>query len=134
VKDNVLLPRARLEALWSTCSDLARDRRALLERISDQMEELRAQRQLLNEQRIAIRSTGLVRGNGRGHNLEERYGLTARELEVAMLLALGRSNAAIASELGISPHTARHHTQRVLAKVSVHSRAEAGARLRVDTR
>jgi DNA-binding CsgD family transcriptional regulator len=32
--------------------------------------------------------------------------------------------------LGISAHTARHHTQRVLAKLKVHSRAEAGAKLR----
>ena len=34
------------------------------------------------------------------------------------------------SRLGISPHTARHHTQRVLDKLGVHSRAAAGARLR----
>jgi DNA-binding CsgD family transcriptional regulator len=59
-----------------------------------------------------------------------RFGLTGRELEVAHLLAEGRSNAAIARTLSISPHTARHHTQRVLGKLGVHSRAEAGARLR----
>ena len=47
-----------------------------------------------------------------------------------MLLAQGRSNVAIAKTLGISTHTARHHTQRVLAKMRVHSRAEAGAKLR----
>jgi DNA-binding NarL/FixJ family response regulator len=58
------------------------------------------------------------------------YGLTEREIEVARLLAEGRRNTAIAGALGISPHTARHHTQRVLAKLGVHSRAEAGARLR----
>ena len=58
------------------------------------------------------------------------YGLTEREIEVAKLLAEGRRNTAIAGTLGISPHTARHHTQRVLAKLGVHSRAEAGARLR----
>ena len=56
-----------------------------------------------------------------------QFGLTARETEVAMLLAQGRSNVAIAKTLGISTHTARHHTQRVLAKMKVHSRAEAGA-------
>lgn len=58
------------------------------------------------------------------------YGLTERESDVARLLAEGRRNWAIATELGISPHTARHHTQRVLAKLGVHSRAEAVARLR----
>lgn len=62
--------------------------------------------------------------------LRARFGLTPRELEVARLLAEGRRNSAIAQALGISPHTARHHTQHVLAKLGAHSRAEAGARLR----
>jgi DNA-binding CsgD family transcriptional regulator len=59
-----------------------------------------------------------------------QFGLTARETEVAMLLAKGRSNVSIAKTLGISTHTARHHTQRVLVKLRVHSRAEAGAKVR----
>lgn len=67
---------------------------------------------------------------GSGKGITELYGLTPRESEVALLLAHGRSNAAIAAELGISTHTARHHTQRVLAKLEVRSRAEAGALLR----
>jgi hypothetical protein len=29
-------------------------------------------------------------------------------------------------------HTARHHTQRILSKLEVHSRGEAGAKLRGD--
>jgi DNA-binding CsgD family transcriptional regulator len=78
-----------------------------------------------------------VRTNGRGPhpapaaiNLHVEYGMTPREIEVALLLAEGCSNRTIAHRLGISPHTARHHTQRVLVKLGVHSRAEAGARLR----
>jgi DNA-binding CsgD family transcriptional regulator len=62
--------------------------------------------------------------------LQDEYGLTPREVEVALLLSQGLSNSALARQLGISPHTARHHTQRVLGKLGVHSRAEAGARLR----
>jgi DNA-binding CsgD family transcriptional regulator len=55
--------------------------------------------------------------------------LTAREAEVARLLALGRSNGAIAAALGISAHTARHHTESVMAKLGVRSRAAVAARL-----
>jgi DNA-binding CsgD family transcriptional regulator len=62
--------------------------------------------------------------------LQDEYGMTPREVEVALLLSQGLSNSALARQLGISPHTARHHTQRVLGKLGVHSRAEAGARLR----
>jgi DNA-binding CsgD family transcriptional regulator len=62
--------------------------------------------------------------------LRDQYGMTPREIEVAALLAQGLSNIGVAGRLRISPHTARHHTQRVLAKLGVHSRAEAAARLR----
>ena len=62
--------------------------------------------------------------------LQHEYGMTPREVEVALLLSEGLSNSALARRLVISPHTARHHTQRVLGKLGVHSRAEVGARLR----
>ena len=55
--------------------------------------------------------------------LRARYDLTPREIEVARFLADGASNAAIANALGISPATARHHTEAVLAKLGVSSRA-----------
>jgi len=57
--------------------------------------------------------------------LMKRFAMTAREAAVAALLARGASNATIASELRISKHTARHHTENVLAKLNVHTRAEA---------
>ena len=56
--------------------------------------------------------------------LIKRFGMTGREADVALLLARGARNVAIASELHISPHTARHHTENVLAKLGVHARAE----------
>jgi DNA-binding CsgD family transcriptional regulator len=52
------------------------------------------------------------------------FGLTHRELEVAQLLRLRRSNTELASTLGISEHTARHHTENVLAKLGLHSRMQ----------
>lgn len=70
--------------------------------------------------------------------LRVAYGLTRREINVAGLLAHGRSNSEIADELCISEATARHHTARVLGKVAARSRAEAaavllGSRSRVES-
>lgn len=56
--------------------------------------------------------------------LAEDYGLTARETEVARLLLRGWTNAAMSRALGISESTARHHTEHVIAKLGVRSRAE----------
>lgn len=64
--------------------------------------------------------------------LRERYGLTPRQAEVAVLLARGRSNREIADRLTISPHTARHHAQRVLEKTGVDSRKALGMYLLGD--
>lgn len=61
--------------------------------------------------------------------LREQFGLTSKEVEVALFLARGKSNAAIAKELTISPHTVRRHTERVLDKMNLHSRSAVGARL-----
>jgi two-component system, NarL family, nitrate/nitrite response regulator NarL len=53
--------------------------------------------------------------------------LTTRELEVLRLLAEGMRQKMIARELVISPKTVGTHIQRILAKLGVHSRAEAVA-------
>ena len=55
--------------------------------------------------------------------LRARFALTAREVEVTRLLALGRSAREVASTLGLSYYTARHHVEHVLAKLGVRSRA-----------
>jgi DNA-binding CsgD family transcriptional regulator len=60
----------------------------------------------------------------------EEFGLTPRQWDVARLLARGISNADIAATLGISPHTARRHTERVLRKLEVNSRAQVAAKVR----
>ena len=54
-------------------------------------------------------------------------GLTARERQVVLLLAHGKSQDDIAAELVISPKTVATHIQRALAKLGVHSRAQAVA-------
>ena len=53
--------------------------------------------------------------------------LTPREREVLGLLAEGLDTGAIAETLYISPKTVGTHVQRILAKLDMHSRAEAVA-------
>jgi DNA-binding NarL/FixJ family response regulator len=53
--------------------------------------------------------------------------LTPRELEILTLLAQGLRTEAISGRLHISPKTVSTHVQRILAKLGVHSRAEAVA-------
>lgn len=62
-------------------------------------------------------------------SLQDRFGLTPREAEVALLLAKRMSSKEISQRLGISVHTARRHTERILAKLGVRSRNEVRERL-----
>jgi len=50
--------------------------------------------------------------------------LSAREQEVARLLALGQANKEVARELGISEHTVHVHRQHVMEKTGTGSAAE----------
>ncbi|TCM40350.1 response regulator transcription factor [Kribbella sp. VKM Ac-2568] len=56
--------------------------------------------------------------------------LTSREREVLALVAAGRSNAQIASELFLSPKTVRNNVSNIFAKLHVADRAEAIIRAR----
>lgn len=60
----------------------------------------------------------------RAHQLAEHHRLTAREAEVGLLLARGRSAAYIADSLGISPHTVRGYIKDAYTKLGVHSKQE----------
>jgi DNA-binding NarL/FixJ family response regulator len=119
----------RLFDLLTSLSTLRRDGQVLVNQIRGSINEMRELRSQLRTQQSAS-SQGLNGAEKRGDILRRHYGLTRREAQVAVLLAQGRSNSAIAKELRISAHTARHHTQRVLSKLEVHSRGEAGAKIR----
>jgi DNA-binding CsgD family transcriptional regulator len=56
-------------------------------------------------------------------------GLSAREREVADLVAEGATNAEIATRLFLSRKTVEHHVSNALAKLRLHSRAELAARV-----
>jgi DNA-binding CsgD family transcriptional regulator len=58
--------------------------------------------------------------------LRERHGLTASEVAVLQALALGLSNTEVAEYLCISTETVKTHVRRVLAKLGLQSRLQAG--------
>jgi len=117
--------------LLTTFRELREQGRTVMARLRESMYEMQAQRDRLRRERNGrtLPEQTAARAAAASH-LQIEYGMTPREIEVAMLIAEGCSNSVVAQRLGISPHTARHHTQRVLGKLGVHSRAEAGARLR----
>jgi DNA-binding CsgD family transcriptional regulator len=55
------------------------------------------------------------------------YGITPRELDVLTLLSFGLGNVEISRILVISPRTAIHHVENIMAKLGVNSRAACGA-------
>src|SRR5919108_1208323 len=113
----------RLGQVLSTFTTLRDDGKELLAQIHRSLLEMRQLRQQIRNQKLRIRSRSHEGGvAGRVAQLQKALGFTAREAQVAVLLSKGRSNLAIAKALGISTHTARHHTQRVLTKLRVHSR------------
>ncbi len=58
-----------------------------------------------------------------------RFGLTAQQARVALLLAERRTNAEVAAALSISLATARRHTEAVLGTLGVGSRLQVGSAL-----
>jgi DNA-binding NarL/FixJ family response regulator len=52
------------------------------------------------------------------------HALTAREREVVTLVADGLSNAEVGARLGMSPATAKTHTNRAMTKLGARDRAQ----------
>jgi DNA-binding NarL/FixJ family response regulator len=79
---------------------------------------------------IASRLMGVIR-RGALTQVELRQreelaaGLTKRESEVLRLIAAGKDNGAIASELYVSPHTVKNHVANILAKLHLENRIQA---------
>lgn len=105
-------------------SALRRSHQAMLDRIRRTLAQLRRRAAAPSGDRSPAGESSAPQ------RLRREFHLTAREQEVAMLLSDGLSNAQVAETLGVSTHTARHHTESVLLKLGVHSRAAAGAVVR----
>jgi len=73
----------------------------------------------------AVRAVLAVAGHRPPRRRSGPAGLSARELEVLVLLTRGLSNAGIARELVISPKTVSRHLEHVYAKLGVSTRAAA---------
>jgi DNA-binding CsgD family transcriptional regulator len=65
-------------------------------------------------------------------SIEQRYQLTARELDVVERLISGASNKAIAEEMMLGLPTVKTHLQHIYQKANVVSRAELLSRIIAD--
>lgn len=98
-----------------------------LKAVHEVLEQLGAEVEL-EKARVQFREVGHrppPRGSGEG-----MAGLTAREMEIARLVARRRSNKAIGKELGISPRTVSTHLSNIFQKLDLTSRTELGDAVR----
>ena len=117
------------ERLWATL-DLAachlranRDAEAVT-----LIREVATQADALGSRPLRDRADDLLAiARGRGAEEEPWRPLTAREFEVARLVAEGMTNAAIGEQLGLSPRTVGAHVEHILAKLGFTRRAEIAA-------
>jgi DNA-binding CsgD family transcriptional regulator/tetratricopeptide (TPR) repeat protein len=75
----------------------------------------------------AERLRGGAGGAGGDRSAEPRHPLTAREFEVAGLIAFGLTNREIATRLVLSPKTIGAHVEHILTKLGAGRRAEIAA-------
>jgi ATP/maltotriose-dependent transcriptional regulator MalT len=83
---------------------------------------------LLTEIERLARRSRIAIGDRSGKDVEVFPDLTPRERDVLALVAAGKSNRQIASELFITDKTASVHVSNILSKLGVSSRGEAAAR------
>ena len=88
-------------------------------------------RLLRNLRRVSreLRGRGIrdIRKGPQARTRDNPGGLTARELEVLLLVADGLRNGEIAARLFLSERTVAHHVSAILRKLGAHTRAQAGA-------
>ena len=85
--------------------------------------EVRAGRIDADAAEDVLAAAGHARANARER--ARPGGLTARELEVLLLVARGASGRDVARQLVIAEKTARNHVERIYSKLGVSTRAEA---------
>ncbi len=121
--------------------ELARTRLAFGERLRRARERVLAREQLraaleafeeldarpwAERARTELAATGEKRGPRDGDGVAE---LTPQELQIALLLAAGRTTREAAAALFLSPKTVEYHLRHVYQRLGIHSREELAARL-----
>jgi HD-GYP domain-containing protein (c-di-GMP phosphodiesterase class II) len=91
----------------------------------DAARELRAEVKAGKLDRDAVEAVLAAAGHRVPRRREGPDGLTAREIDVLRLLARGMSSKEIATQLVISPKTARNHIEHIYAKIGASNRAGA---------
>jgi DNA-binding CsgD family transcriptional regulator len=76
---------------------------------------------------VAAKADSLLATAGAGREADPWYPLTARELEVARLVAAGGTNREIAARLFLSPKTVAAHVEHILTKLGAARRTEIAA-------
>ncbi|ONH23208.1 LuxR family transcriptional regulator [Pseudofrankia asymbiotica] len=79
---------------------------------------------------VGVTSAGAARARAGNDGTGPAARLSARERQIAELVAAGQTNKQIAAELFVSEKTVESHVTKVLAKLGVPSRAAVGAVLR----
>ena len=88
-------------------------------------EELQADARAGKLDAEAVAAVLAAAGHSIGRRREWPAGLTTREVDVLRLVARGLSNKQIATELVITPKTARNHIEHIYAKIDASSRVAA---------
>jgi DNA-binding CsgD family transcriptional regulator len=101
-------------------------------RLTGDREQLRAvieEFEQMGAARAADRARSLARSLGMrpGRRRMQAGGLSAREQEVAQLIAAGQTNAEIAAALYLSPRTVERHVGNILSKLGYRSRIQIAA-------
>jgi len=121
------LSRSRLlYGEWLRRERRRRDARAQLREAHDVLQAMGATA-FAHRAEVELLATG---ERARARVSENRDQLTPQEHQVAELAAEGESNAAIAAQLFISPHTVAYHLRKVFNKLSVTSRTQLAAAIR----
>ena len=87
---------------------------------------LRAREAMADLRRRVVEAAGTADADG---PWEPDVSLTPREREIVHLVAGGKTNAQIATELWVTPGTVKKHLENVYAKLGVRSRAAAASRV-----
>lgn len=118
--------RRRWEEAWALI-DLARAeaRSHRSRQAGDAARQARELAVAIGADALAARADSILRGVRVSRDSNETWApLTAREFQVATLIAGGKTNAEIAAELGIAPKTASSHVEHILDRLGATRRAE----------